>query len=541
MRIINLLFVVILFLQNTYCQQKTQDTDSLIALSQTGASPLFFTPFQYGLNALAVANFNEPKEATVRNGLPNLFHKIAQNSGTIHVGFIGGSITRANDQYRGQTLDYLQRTYPNVTFKGINAGVSGTGTELGAFRIKEQLLDYEPDLVFVEFAVNGGSDQAMEGIVRQIIAQNPKTDICFIYTIVGSQTINYQNGDMPSKIKSFETVAQYYNIPSIHLGMYPAKLEKEGSIVWKGPSGSVPIAFSADGTHPNREGGDLYAGAIARGIAKMQTASSVFRTGLPAKQFVSDWEKSCMYNASTVLGAEGLPEIVCAANTNFQQFDGWFNRVPVVCEGKSIGFNFEGSGFGLFDIGGPEAGAIQVEIDGKTAKLIKRSEVQYELNTAGTVTQVNRFNQYCNNRYRGQFFWIDMPEGKHQITLTAVKSNESKATLLGAANLADFQSRPAVYAKNELMIGRILVRGSALQVINSITSIKHSPKLFYPNPASNWIKQINEQGHAIEIRSITGTKLIHTFQSLIDVSALATGHYLVVQSNSNKSQSLIKY
>jgi len=540
MRTINLLFVVLLFMQTAYSQQKISATDSLIALSQTGSSPLTFSPFQYGLKAITVANYIEQKETTVRNGLPNLFSKIALNSGTINIGFIGGSITRANDQYRGQTLDYLQRTFPNITFAGVNAGVSGTGTELGAFRIKEQLLDYKPDVVFVEFAVNGGSDQAMEGIVRQIIAQNPKTDICFIYTIVGSQTINYQNGDMPAKIKSFETIAQYYNIPSIHLGMYASKLEKEGSIVWKGASGSVPMAFSADGTHPNREGGDLYAGAIARGITKIQATTGVFRIGLPAKQFTSDWELGSMYNPSTQLFNQGLTEIISSENANFQQFDGWFNRVQLVNEGKSIGFEFEGSGFGLFDIGGPEAGAIEFEIDGKPAKLIKRSEVQYELNTAGAVTQVNRFNQYCNNRYRGQFFWIDLPNGTHRITLKAVKSTESKATLLGAENLADMQSRPTVYAKNELMIGRILVRGNALKIISSASKIKLTNSLFYPNPAQNIIRINNEEGKKIEVLNLLGIKLLESNQSVIDITSLVDGNYFVVQSSTCNVQQLIK-
>jgi lysophospholipase L1-like esterase len=287
-----------------------------------------------------VSDYNEPAETMVRIGLPNFFSKIALDSGVVKIGYIGGSITRANDQYRGQMLDYLQRTFPKVTFKGINAGVSGIGTELGAFRIKEQLLDYDPDLVFVEFAVNGGSNEAMEGIVRQIIAHNPKTDICIIYSIVGSQTISYQSGDIPSKIKSFEAIAQYYNIPSIHLGMYPAKLEKEGAIVWKGPSGSVPMAFSADGTHPNREGGDLYAGAIARGFTKLQTAAGVFRNGLPTKQYVSDWNLATMYDASLLLANKGFAEIDCATSANFMQFKEWFELVPVLNEGQTFGFEF---------------------------------------------------------------------------------------------------------------------------------------------------------------------------------------------------------
>jgi lysophospholipase L1-like esterase len=539
MRYVSIFIVALFFSLSLSAQAKISPTDSLIALSQTGSMPLTFSPFQYGLNAITVANYLEPKETTVRNGLPNLFAKILLNTDTIKIGFIGGSITRANDQYRGQALDYLQRTFPKNKFKGINAGVSGTGTELGAFRIQEQLLDYEPDLVFVEFAVNGGSDQAMEGLVRQIIAQNPKTDICFIYTIVGSQTISYQNGDVPSKIKSFEAIAQYYNIPSIHLGMYPAKLEKEGTIVWKGASGSVPMAFSADGTHPNREGGDLYAGAIARGISKIQTTVGVFRSALPSKKFVSDWELGCMYNASTLFNNR-FSEISCSGNADYQQFKEWFERVPVLRELQTTSFEFVGSGFGLFDIGGPEAGAIEFEIDGKPASLIKRSDVQFEYSATGTVKQVNRFNQYCNNRYRGQFFWIDMPNGTHRITLKAVKSTESKATLLGAANLADMQKRPEVYAKNELMIGRILVRGTALKVISSVSQIKMENGLFYPNPATNLIKINNADGKMVQILNLSGIKLLETNQSLVDVSKLADGNYFVVQSNTNIVQQLIK-
>ena len=38
---------------------------------------------------------------------------------------------------------------------GLNAVISGTGSDLGAFRVSEQLLKYKPDLIFIEFAVNG--------------------------------------------------------------------------------------------------------------------------------------------------------------------------------------------------------------------------------------------------------------------------------------------------------------------------------------------------------------------------------------------------
>ena len=506
------------------------NTDSLINASQTGSLPLTFLPFQYGLNPISVASFNEPNETTMRNGLPNFFKKIQDNTDTIKIGFIGGSITRANDMYRGQTLDYLQNTFKTAKFKGINAGVSGTGTDLGAFRIKEQLLDYNPDIVFIEFAVNGGSNEAMEGMVRQILNHNPKTDICFIYTIYTGQTSIYQSGNYPSRVTDFEKIATYYNLPSMHLGMYPSKLESEGLLVWMGPSGSTPIALTYDGTHPNREGGDLYAGAIARGITKMSSKAGEFSNNLPSKLYnYSDWDQATMYNPSTFTGSD-ISEIVCSQNTNFSQFKDWFDKVKVVSSGHSVGFELQGSGFGLFDVGGPEAGAFEFIIDGSQAKFNKVSEIQYQLSDNGAVMQINRFNQFCNNRYRGQFFWIDLPDGKHNIQLKSVISSVSKLSLLTSAgqSLIDIQSRPEVYVNNELMIGRILVKGSSLKVISSVSTLKYIQPLFCPNPAKMLIRVNNPEMKRIEIINILGRKLLETNHTFIDVSCLEAGNYFVV-------------
>jgi lysophospholipase L1-like esterase len=437
----------------------------LIAQSQTGSMPLFFKPFQYRLSPITVNDFSDPDECLVRNGLPNFSKKISQAKGQIKVGYIGGSITRANDQYRGQSLDYLRQTFPKIDFQGINAGVSGTGTELGAFRIREQLLDYHPDLVFIEFAVNGGSVEALEGMVRQIMRHNPTTDICFIYTISGNQTTSYQQGELPVRIKNFETLAAYYGIPSIHLGLYPSKLIKEGKLNWRGPSGSVPKAFSSDGVHPNPEGGDLYAEAIARGFRKILNTKGVYRKGLPAKKTETDWENATMFNAYKILKNSGYTAIECLKKPDFIQFSGWFEHVILVKEGQSLNFEFKGNGFGLFDIGGPEAGALEFIIDNIPASFSKISEVQFQLNPNGAVYQINRFNSFCNNRYRGQFFWIDMPEGLHRITILVKKSTIDKPMILGSENLEDYKSRPDIYSLNQLVLGRILVKGDNVQMM----------------------------------------------------------------------------
>ncbi len=72
-------------------------------------------------------------------------------------------------------------------------------------------------------------------MIRKIIKENPHTDICLIYTIYTNQATVYQKGDVPQVIKRLEDIATYYQLPSIHLGMEAAALEKAVSYFGKGP------------------------------------------------------------------------------------------------------------------------------------------------------------------------------------------------------------------------------------------------------------------------------------------------------------------
>lgn len=58
----------------------------------------------------------------------------------------------------GRTCDWFTRTYPEAEFRFENAAIGGTGSMLGVYRLEHELLDKsDPDLVFVEFAVNDWS------------------------------------------------------------------------------------------------------------------------------------------------------------------------------------------------------------------------------------------------------------------------------------------------------------------------------------------------------------------------------------------------
>lgn len=79
----------------------------------------------------------------------------------VTIGYFGSSITEgygasdpATTSWRARTTRYLRERFPGSAVTEINAAIGGTGSDLGAFRCSEDLLSKNPDLVFVEFAVN---------------------------------------------------------------------------------------------------------------------------------------------------------------------------------------------------------------------------------------------------------------------------------------------------------------------------------------------------------------------------------------------------
>lgn len=455
--------------------QKLNDEER-IAASRDGASALVFMPDSPKIDAIEPGTFRNERECAVRGGMPNFFAKLSGGS-DVTVAFVGGSITQGDFCYRLQTSRYMQEKWNKVNFTWLNAGVSGTGTDLAAFRIGEQVLSHNPDLVFVEFAVNGAYAEGMEGIVRQIIKNNPETDICLLYTIKSGQTADYRNGTMPKTVERLEKVAGHYNLPSIHLGMEAAEMENDGKLLWKGKDAGDRILFSKDGIHPLAAGGNLYAAAIARGLDKMSSVNGPKPHALPGEPlYGTRWDEASMYVPSQIAEYDGnWKEVKTADRASLKKFSNWFDTVLTSGRKESVmHFAFEGDMFGLFDIGGPESGQIEVLVDGEMVKLkpcAKGGFAWYRANDAEGEYLLNRFNRWCNGRYRGQHFVVEVPYGEHQVTLRISSETADKKAILDKAD--DIEANPEKYDKSEIYAGRILLRGRPMKV----NRVKGVPKL----------------------------------------------------------------
>src|SRR5690606_40012769 len=129
-------------------------------------------------------------------------------------------------------------------------------------------------------------------------------------------------------------------------------------------------------------------------------------------------------------------------------------------------FRFKGDMFGLFDIGGPEVGQLEFEIDGKNVSLQRQSSpelIYYAVSeTAGNPT-IDRFNAFCNNRYRGQHDLIALPYGEHTVKISISGKKADKKKILGQRQSDDITSHPEKYDRTAAYIGKLLIRGEFIK------------------------------------------------------------------------------
>ena len=177
--------------------------------------------------------------------MADVFQK-AQNGEDITVAYIGGSITEGynagtTEFYAKTCTDLLQGYFPDITVTGVNAGISGTPSLLGNLRLERDVLSADPDIVFVEFAVNDGQEAdyktADESLVRTLLTQEKDIAVVLLFTVLDS---GYTCQEHMSKIGA------NYDLPmiSVHDSVYE-EIEA-GRMTWQD--------YSNDQSHPNAYG-----------------------------------------------------------------------------------------------------------------------------------------------------------------------------------------------------------------------------------------------------------------------------------------------
>lgn len=192
-----------------------------------------------------------------RGGLANTFARLRQGQ-PVRIAYLGGSVTQM-DGWRNHVTSWFSARYPGLITE-VNAGWPGTGSAIGALRMQRDVLVHQPNLIFIEFAINDETGDPLnftmrnyDGMVRQAWAQNRSIDLCFIEVFATYIEPPYLEGRLPTTVDAHYRIADHYAIPSVNVGwaLYQRVL-----------AGTPLSSLLPDGAHPNATGHQVYADAI---------------------------------------------------------------------------------------------------------------------------------------------------------------------------------------------------------------------------------------------------------------------------------------
>lgn len=344
--------------------------------------------------------------------LANTYYKLT-NEDKLTVVYIGGSVTDGYGStdpskyaWAAHLENWIKEEYPDVELVNKKMSIGGTGSYLASYRYEREIAPLEPDLLFIEYAINDKYNavtydqvvKSSESIVRLANKHNPAIDIVYVLTFdSGTKDSDYD------QLKAHRDVAQYYGYPYIKMAdkVY-AMLEETGD--------EYSVYFK-DGVHPNDAGykfyGDQVIALVDEELAKAQAegVSECIDHVLPEKtmaDYVTMNANMIYADEIDLTDAEGWEY---QPNTNFSWLGRRYNgRIFANELGAKLTFEFEGTDIGLATGIGPNMGIISVTVDDREPVVI--DEYRTSPNPKDRVIAEG------------------LKEGKHTVTIEVTGKNE---------------------------------------------------------------------------------------------------------------------
>lgn len=191
------------------------------------------------------------------------------------IAYIGGSLTEGGANWQSKVTNYIKEQMPDKNVVAYRAGIGGTGSEYCAVRYYENVLSKNPDLVFIDAAVNdaqGGEvtdaaphQKSMESMIRQSLSSEKVPAIVFIYMPQPAEKTADVYKATRFSADSKEKLAKHYGIESVYIDDYLfEKYQSEG----KGTAYTQWLGnyYNVSGTgydvHPKSAGYSMYGDAI---------------------------------------------------------------------------------------------------------------------------------------------------------------------------------------------------------------------------------------------------------------------------------------
>ncbi len=315
--------------------------------------------------------------------LDNTYYKLKVEK-KLNIGYIGGSVTygagasnAVEKRWSRLTTNWFKEQFPDATITETNVGISATDSQLGCYRIYNDLKlgdkENHPDLIFVEFSINdyhNGIDSSvyMESLIRSVYAHNPDTDI---YLVLISDW-SLQGGES-AKTKLHKSLARTYLLPYSHVGVqiWDKIVAENGGNKPTSDTDPAWTKYYYDYVHPNDAGYALMTQLITNDIGNIFATKS----STPKQSIASHQPKTQVYegyipllpHAENVQGQKGSTRGITITKDGYLQ-----TNKP----GSYFSFEFVGTGFGFWSLSSKESPDLEIVIDGKITKTVSlRSDV----------------------------------------------------------------------------------------------------------------------------------------------------------------------
>ena len=190
-----------------------------------------------------------------------LFEK-ARRGEDITVVFFGGSITQGcNASYYQKcyvelVAEWFRQKFRNINVKHINAGVGATGSLIGVHRADMQVISKNPDIVFVDAAVNDTGEysckESYESLIRKLLGSISKPAVIEVFMTM-ENGVNYQDYEIE--------IRKRYDVPMISFRNVAKEIIEINKLSWS--------ALLTDEVHPNDGGHKIIAELITDFIEKV--------------------------------------------------------------------------------------------------------------------------------------------------------------------------------------------------------------------------------------------------------------------------------
>lgn len=315
----------------------------------------------------------------------------------LNVAFIGGSVTAgsgasiANEtSWRGLTMKWFRETYPECEINEVNAAIGDSYTKYAVYRMDNDLLRYDYDLLFIEYAINDSPWYSakqdtetviyFETLVRRVYEHNPNADIVIVYTFDDKldRTVPY----FPTAAAQ-EVIAKHYDIPSVNFGRALGNhIAEDASIKWGD-------CFT-DYVHPNDRGYLYYAAVLTEYLSNALSDENC-GTEIKAKALPEQHTKQKLWYDLTMLEADEI-DLSLSKNWVLSE-DG--KKIYPTSEDNELVIKTYGSDI---CIAAPRAESMYYSVDGGAEQLMK----------------MNR---------KPQTLFENLSDGEHTLRIRAVKTS----------------------------------------------------------------------------------------------------------------------